>query len=181
MKPAVGIEIPGEQAQIMVALDENEIRVDEMSQGAVPPVEIRRDDGFAAAMLYRESMGWKQWIVGHFKSLKSQVPYFETALSEQFQSERAESASFEVFVSKLGNTLFMDSHFNIQIIEDSQRIVAYVIGVHVRNYDGINIKLIAQILSEHLPGSSHGTEATINQHSGVVSPDKQTVGAAAAA
>ena len=93
-----------------------------------------------------ESTGRKQRIVRHLKRCEAEVTHLETVFTEWFQLERAESAAFEVLVLELGNTPFMDSDLDAEIVKNSQGVMAYMVGVHVRNNYGIDIRRIAQIL-----------------------------------
>jgi hypothetical protein len=95
--------------------------------------------------------------VRDFERLKAEVAYPEAAARERFQSERVQAARGEVLVPELLQTTLMGPHFDTEALKDSQRIIAYVIGVHGRNNCRVDIKLIAQALCEHLPGSFHGT------------------------
>ncbi len=181
MKPAIGIEVPGEQLHVVIAFNKNEIRVNEMFQGAVPIVEIRRDHHLAALVLNHESIGRIQRIVRHLKSLKAEVSYPEAAVGECFQSERTQTAPVEMLLFELRQAVLMDSNLDTEAVKNSQRVMAYVVGVRMRNNRSIDIKLIAQVLCEHLSGSFHRTETTVNQYPGAVGPNKQTVTAATAA
>jgi hypothetical protein len=75
----------------------------------------------------------------------------------------------------------MDPHLEAETVKDPERIVAYVVTVHVRHDHGVYVKLIAEVLFEHSSGSFHRTETTVDQHSGAVGPDKQAIAAATAA
>ena len=74
----------------------------------------------------------------------------------------------------------MHSYFDPIVLKDSQRIIAYVVAMHVGDNGRIDIKRIAQVLSEHLSGSFHRPETAIDQYPGVVCPEHQTVAAATA-
>lgn len=51
VKPAVGIEMAGEQLGVVITFNKDEIRVNEMFQQTVPIVEIRCDHHFAVLVL----------------------------------------------------------------------------------------------------------------------------------
>lgn len=104
VKPAIVIEIPGEQLHVMITFNIDEIRVNEMFQQTAPTVEISRDDHLAALVRNHESIGRKQRIVRHFKRLKSEVANLEAAVGEWFQLERGESAPVEMLVFELRQT-----------------------------------------------------------------------------
>ena len=86
-----------------------------------------------------------------------------------------------MLVFELRQATLVNPHLDTEAVKDSQRIVAYVVTVHVRDNYRIDIKLIAQVLCEHFSGSFHRTETAVNQYPGAVGPDKQTVAAATAA
>ncbi len=86
-----------------------------------------------------------------------------------------------MLVFELRQTTLMDSHFDAEAVENPQRVVAYMVGVRVRNNYRVDIELLAQVLCEHFSGSFHRTETAINQYPGAVGPDKQTIAAATAA
>jgi hypothetical protein len=179
VKLAVGIKVPGEQLQVMIAFDKDEIRVNEMFQRAIPIVEIRRDYNLAGPVFDHKSVRRIPRIVGHFERLKAEIAYLEAAVGEWFQLELTPTASVEMLVPELPQAPFVDSHFDAEALKNSQRIIAYVVRVHVRNNCRIDVKLIAQVLRKYLAGPFHGTETAINQYPGAVGPDTQAVAAAA--
>jgi hypothetical protein len=85
-----------------------------------------------------------------------------------------------MLVLQLRQATLLDSHFDPETFKDSERIVAYVIGVHVGNYRRVDIELIAQVLRENLSGPFHRPEAAVDQHSGAIRREKQAIAAAAA-
>ena len=82
---------------------------------------------------------------------------------------------------ELCQAVFVDSYLNTLALKHSQRVIAYVVGVHVRNNSRINFKRTTHVVAEYLSGSLHRTETAINHYPCAVRPDKQTVAAATAA
>ena len=87
VKPAVRIEMAGEQLGVVITFNKDEIRVNEMFQQTVPAVEIRRDHHFAVPVLDYESVRRIPRIVRHFECLEAEVAYLEAAIGEGPQFE----------------------------------------------------------------------------------------------
>jgi hypothetical protein len=164
----------------MIAFDKDKIRVYKMSQQIHPIIEIRGNDQLRVLVHDNKTIGRTERIMWHFKRPKRQVPNSEISIVKWLELERVESVSIETLIFQLLQTAFMDPHLNALILKNSQRIIADVIAMYVRNNKCIDIMQIAQMVPKQFPRSFHRTQAAIYEYPGVIGPEQKAIATAAA-
>lgn len=180
MEPAIRIIVQSQKLQIVIAFDKDEIRIYEIPEQIPPTVEIGRNDRSRVPIRDNKTISRIKWIMRHFKGAKGQIAYSEISVAERLESKRAESVSVVVFLPQLRQTSFVKPHRYTLILEDSERIIADMVAVHVRNDERVDVVQSAHVVPEYLSGSFHGTKTTVNEHTGAIGPEREAVALAAA-
>jgi len=175
VEPAVGIEMLCKQIQVVIGLDEDEIRVREMIQGRCSVVKIGHDHRLLPPTIllvaHGETMIGVVRMVRNLEGLEPQVADGERRVGEGLQSEGLETpVAVEMPFPQLIQAPFVDPDAQAVFLDRPQGVAVDVIPVHVGDDHRVDGGRILEVPFEEFPRPTNGARTAVDDDPGMVAP-----------
>lgn len=185
MEPAVGVEIPLQQFQIMIGLDKNKIGIDQIRRNLFPLAEIRQEHHpYRTAVNHafnHESVGRAGGMMIQLEGPDGKIADGKSPILKRSQDQLPESIRAEKTLAKLFHAFAMDVHRQLKLFDYAQGILADVVAVSMGNDHRIRPDRTLTKTQQRRSCPLHRTQTTIEYQPRLVRPQRQAISAAAAA